>query len=49
MKLIDTTKELNEACKILKEKQYGKITEYDNQCINRAFNLFKRYFGNLWT
>ena len=31
-----------------KEKQYDRLTEYENQCINRAFNLFKSYFGSLW-
>lgn len=41
--------EMVKGFKILKEKQYGKITEYENQCVNRAFNLFKRYFGHLWT
>ena len=41
--------EMVKGFKILKEKQYTTCTNYDNQCINRAFNLFKRYFGNLWT
>lgn len=41
--------EMVKGFKILKEKQYSKTTEYDKQCINRAFNLFKRYFGSLWT
>lgn len=41
--------EMIKGFKILKEKQYSKTAEYENQCINRAFNLFKRYFGNLWT
>ena len=41
--------EMVKGFKILKEKRYGKITEYENQCVNRAFNLFKRYFGSLWT
>lgn len=41
--------EMVKGFKILKEKQYDKITEYENQCINRAFNLFKEHFGSLWT
>lgn len=41
--------EMVKGFKLLKEKQYDKRTEYENQRINKAFNLFKRYFGNLWT
>lgn len=44
--------EMVKGFKILKEKQYDtddNLNEYDNQCINRAFNLFKKHFGNLWT
>lgn len=41
--------EMVKGFKILKEKQYTTYTNYDNQCINRAFNLFKEHFGNLWT
>lgn len=41
--------EMVKGFKILKEKQYTTCTNYDNQCINRAFNLFKRYFSSLWT
>ena len=41
--------EMVKGFKILKEKQYDTLTEYENQCINRAFNLFKSYFGSLWT
>ncbi len=41
--------EMVKGFKILKEKQYTTRTNYDNQCINRAFNLFKSYFGSLWT
>lgn len=40
--------EMVKGFKLLKEKQYDKRTEYENQCINRAFNLFKSYFGSLW-
>ena len=40
--------EMAKGFKILKEKQYDTLTEYENQCINRAFNLFKSYFGSLW-
>ena len=41
--------EIVKGFKLLKEKLYDNFDEHENQCVNRAFNLFKKHFGNLWT
>ena len=45
------TKEMVEGFKLLKDHYLHnhKLTISDKQKINRSFNLFKEYFGDLWT
>ena len=40
--------EMVKGFKLYKEDRMD-YTEYEKQCMNRAFNLFKKHFGNLWT
>ena len=40
--------EMIKGFKLYKEDRMH-YTEYEKRCMNRAFNLFKEHFGNLWT
>jgi hypothetical protein len=40
--------EMVKGFKLLKDYKTN-YTEYEIKCINRAFNLFKKHFGSLWT